>query len=371
MGCARDGSGGRAAGALVRRPALKPVTLGTTLAVLATAHIAVNAHLLRQPVPGNKAAARVSVLIPARDEAATIAACLAGVDAATEVLVLDDSSTDRTAAIAAAHGARVISGRPLPPGWLGKPYACAQLAAAATGEVLVFLDADVRLTPGAIDAAVALLESHGLDLISPHPRQEAETVSERLVQPLLQWSILTFLPVRLAERSSHPSLSAANGQFLVVRRDAYERAGGHVADSVLDDLALVRAVKRSGGRAALVDGTALASCRMYAGWPDLRDGYAKSLWAAFGSPAGAAAAVGTLVLAYVVPPVAALRGSRMGAVGYAAAVAGRVVTAHRTGGRVADALAHPLSVGLLAGLTAYSHVEHARGRLRWKGRPVT
>lgn len=338
--------------------------------MLATVHAGVNTRLLRRPVPGGRAASRVSVLIPARDEAASIAACLAGVDAGSEVLVLDDASADATAAIAAANGARVISGLPLPPGWLGKPHACAQLAAAATGEVLVFLDADVRLAPGAIDAAVTLLESSGLDLISPHPRQAAVTVTERLVQPLLQWSILTFLPMRLAERSARPSLSAANGQFIVVRRAAYERAGGHVADAVLDDVALARAVKRSGGRAAMVDGTTLASCRMYTGWPDLRDGYAKSLWAAFGSPAGAAAVLGPLVLAYIVPPVAALRGSRIGALGYAAAVAGRVITARRTGGRAVDALAHPVSIGLLAGLTGYSHVQHARGALRWKGRSV-
>jgi glycosyltransferase involved in cell wall biosynthesis len=314
------------------------------------------------------------VLIPARDEAAMIGACLSsiggGCSADFEVLVLDDGSCDDTAAIAAAHGARVITGAALPSGWLGKPHACAQLAAAASGEVLVFLDADVRLAPGAIDAAVGLLASSGLDLVSPHPRQVAVTASERLVQPLLQWSILPFLPLRLAERSPRPSLAAANGQFLVVRRAAYDRAGGHVHDAVLDDLALLRAIKRSGGRGALVDGTDLASCRMYAGWPELRDGYAKSLWAAFGSPPGSVAVLSSLALAYLLPPLAALRGSRIGAIGYGAAVAGRVITARRTGGRVLDAPAHPVSVAMLIALTVRSHVQHRRGTLRWKGRPV-
>jgi glycosyltransferase involved in cell wall biosynthesis len=311
----------------------------------------------------------VSVLIPARDEAGTIGACLSSIDGGHEVLVLDDGSSDGTADIAAAYGARVIAGAPVPPGWLGKPHACVQLAAAASGDLLVFLDADVRLRPGAIDAATALLDE--FDLVAPHPRQLADTIAERLVQPLLQWSVLSFLPLRLAERSPRPSLCAGNGQFLVVRRAAYVRAGGHVPDAVLDDLALVRAIKRTGGRAAYVDGTDLASCRMYAGWAEVRDGYGKSLWSAFGSPFGSAAVIGAMSFAYLLPPLAALRGSRIGAVGYLAGVLGRVITARRTGGRVADAPAHPLSIALFAVLTVRSHVQHRQGRLRWKGRPVS
>ena len=368
MGRAGHGRGGRAARA--DGAALKPVTLGTALALVGTLHAAVNSRLLRRPVDG-PVHARISVLVPARNEAEHIAACLDSIGGADEVLVLDDGSCDGTAAIAAAHGARVLTGTPPPPGCLGKAHACRQLAATAAGDVFVFLDADVRLRPGAVRAAVHLLETSGLDLVSPHPRQEVATLAERLVQPLLLWSILTTLPLRLAERSPRPSLAAANGQFLVVRRDAYERAGGHVPHAVLDDLALLRAVKRSGGRGGVVDGTELAACRMYVGWAELRDGYGKSLWAAFGSPAGSAAVVGALGLAYVLPAVAALRGSRIGLLGYVAGVAGRAVSARRTGGRVADSLAHPVSITVLGYLTARSHVQHARGRLRWKERQVS
>jgi hypothetical protein len=370
MGVHRDGVGCAAARAVTGEAALKLATLGSGLALAATVHTAINSRLLRR-VPARRPASSVSVLIPARDEAATIGACLECIDPGHEVLVLDDGSSDDTAARAAAGGARVLPGAPLPPGWLGKPHACVQLAAAAAGDVLVFLDADVRLSPGAVDAAVALLETSGFDVVSPHPRQEAATLAERLVQPLLQWSILTFLPLRLAERSRRPSLAAANGQFLVVRRVAYERAGGHVPDAVLDDLALLRAIKRTGGRGALVDGTDLASCRMYEGWDELRDGYAKSLWSAFGSPVQSAAVLGVLTLAYLVPPIAALRGSRVGALGYAAAVLGRVITARRTGARLADAPWHPASIALLGYLTVRSHVLHRNAMLRWKGRPVS
>ena len=345
--------------------------LGAALAVAGCVHCAVNARLLRRPHAMR--ATRVSVLIPARNEAESLASCLASVadQDVAEVIVLDDESSDGTRAICRGFDVQVVAGRPLPPGWLGKPWACAQLAAAAdpSSDLLVFLDADVRLEPNAIALACGLLGE--FDLVSPHPRQVAVTAAERLVQPLLEWSILTFLPLRLAERSPRPSLAAANGQFLVVRRAAYERAGGHARTAVLDDLALLRAIKRTGGRGVVVDGSSLASCRMYAGWPELRDGYAKSLWSAFGSPAGAAGVLAVLGVAYVLPPLAMLRGSRAGAVGYLAAVAARVISARRTGGRAwPDALAHPVSIALLGYLTAYSHLGHRRGTLRWKGRPL-
>jgi hypothetical protein len=217
------------------------------------------------------------------------------------------------------------------------------------------------------------LVAANLDIVCPFPRQLAVTPAERLVQPLLQWSWLTTLPLRIAERSPRPSLTAACGQFLVVRRTALVRAGGFAAvrGVVLDDLALVRAVKASGGRGGVVDGTALASCRMYPSWPELRDGYGKSLWAAFGSPAGAAAVVSGLALAYVVPAVAALRGSRVGLAGYLAGVASRLVSAGATGARPwPDALAHPASVTFFGYLTVRSLRERRHGTLRWKGRPI-
>jgi hypothetical protein len=160
----------------------------------------------------------------------------------------------------------------------------------------------------------------------------------------------------------------------VLTRRGYDRAGGHAAvrDEVLEDIALLRAVKRSGGRGGPVDGSRLAACRMYDGWPALRDGYAKSLWGAVGgSPLASAAAAAGLTAVWVVPALAALQGSRAGLAGYAAGVAGRAVVAAATGSRPwPDALAHPVSVLVLDVIMARSLLGHRRGTLRWRGRPL-
>lgn len=330
----------------------------------------------------------MSLLVPARNEAHRITPTIGSLLAQrgltdVEILVLDDRSDDGTAEVVArAAGAdprlRILPGTEPPPGVLGKPHACAQLTAAARGEVLVFVDADVVLAPGAVAAAVAVLRGHPrFDLLSPWPRQVASGVAGRLVQPLLAWSWLTTLPLRIAERSRRPSMAVANGQFLVMEAAALARAGGWgtVAGAVLDDIGLARAVRAAGGHTGIADGSALATCRMYATGRELREGYRKSLWAAFGSPAGAVAVGGLLALAYVVPAVAALRGSRIGAVGYAAAVAGRASAWRWSAGRpgiapMADALAHPVSVLMLLWLLVSSWVGRARGSLRWKGRAL-
>lgn len=361
-----------------------PVRIGAALAVASLGLTLDNLRRLRRPDPtGVPAPEPLAVLLPVRDEEADVRACVQALLAAADrwpgpvrVLVLDDGSQDGTRAeLARVRDERVdvLTGAPTPDGWLGKPWACHQLAEAATGaSLLVFVDADVRVAPSCLTATAALLREAGLDLLCPYPRQVA-TGAERLVQPLLQWSWMSTLPLGLAERSPRPSLAAANGQLLAVDAAAYRRAGGHatVRGEVLEDIALLRALKRSGGRGVVAEGSEVATCHMYDGWRELRAGYRKSLWAAFGSPAGAAGVLGLLMLAHVVPAVAALRGSRAGLVGCAAGVASRALVARRTGGRAwPDALAHPVSVVALAGLTVDSVVGRRRGRLRWKGRPV-
>ena len=385
------------------------VLAASTLAAALTAHTTWNAgHLRRAPRPAAGdpiEGTRVAVLVPARDEAHRIEPCVRALLAqdhpSLQVLVLDDGSTDGTgdlvrSLVGGDARFRVLDGghQDPPPGWLGKPWACQRLAQAAldgaadpTGgpaaglpappDLLLLVDADVVLAPDAVRRIAALVRDSGLDLASPYPRQVAITPAERLVQPLLQWSWLTTLPLRVAERSPRPSLTAANGQVLAITAAMHRRIGGHAAvrAEVLEDVALARVVKAAGGRAGVTDGTDLATCRMYDGTAEVVDGYAKSLWAAFGSPAGAMGATGLLTATYVLPPAAALLARdpatrAIGAAGYAAGALGRVLTARRTGGRAGDAWAHPLSILALDALTAVSLSRHRRRALAWKGRPV-
>jgi hypothetical protein len=191
---------------------------------------------------------------------------------------------------------------------------------------------------------------------------------ERLIQPLLPWSWLTFLPLRAMEASRRPSLAAAGGQFLLVTRAGYDRVGGHasVRSEVLDDVALARTVKRAGGRIGLADFSSLASCRMYDSWAGLRDGYTKSLWSAVNP-----VVMAVLLVLYVGPLVLLPLAPLPCATAYALGVLGRVVTGRATGARVwPDVLGHPVSIGLVAYLLIRSRRQHRRGELRWKDRIV-
>jgi hypothetical protein len=355
--------------------------------VALTAHTVVNAMLLRRLGPAADITDKVAVLLPLRDEADRVTPCLEALLAQRGVpdltiFVLDDGSADGTAEVVrsvAGDKVRLLTGVPLPEGWLGKPHACRQLAeAAADADVLSFVDADVVLAPDAIAAATTLLRRHHFTLLSPYPEI---TGTGRLLQPLLQWSWLTFLPLRAMERSARPSLAAAGGQWLVADRAGYVRAGGHAAvrGEILEDIALARQVKRSGGRIALAGASQHATCRMYSSWRELTDGYSKSLWASFGSRLAAGTVVVTLLFLYALPPVATLilavlgsgQAASIAATAYLLAVAGRVVAAVVTGGRAwPDALAHPVSIALFAWLVTRSFRLRRKGRLRWRGRPV-
>jgi hypothetical protein len=370
----------------------RALALAGTLASGALAlHTAVNLRHLRRPATDAPVVDEpVHVLIPARDEVehieTTVRSALAQTGVARlSVVVLDDGSTDGTGALLdslAVTEPRLTvihaANEPPPPGWLGKPWACSRLAEQARDGVLVFVDADVVLEPHAVRALVATMRDGDLAMVAPYPFQEADTWLERLVQPLVTWSWAATVPLRWAERSTRPSLSAANGQLLAVDADDYRRIDGHgsVRADVIEDVALMRSVKIAGMHAATVDGSRLASCRMYDGTAALVDGYAKSLWSAFNGPVGSVAVNALLLTIYVVPPLAAVAGRTrrtraIGAAGYASGVASRALVARRTGERLLpDVLAHPASIVAFSALNAVSWRRHRRGDNQWKGRPV-
>ena len=243
--------------------------------------------------PTPSATPRVSMLIPARNEAETITQtvrCLLGQNYPDlEIILLDDQSTDGTAdvAAAAARGApnfRVLPGHPLPPGWLGKNWACHQLAEAADGEILIFTDADVIWTPDAVARVVGEMMTRDADLQTVWPTQLTLTWPERFVVPLMAFVIVGYLPLLAVHHIPWPIFAAAMGQCLAFRRSAYDQIGGHTAvrDSIIEDVAFAKAIKGAGLHLRVADGGTIIQCRMYHDWREVRDGFAKNVLAGHG-----------------------------------------------------------------------------------------
>jgi chlorobactene glucosyltransferase len=265
------------------------IFLGVLLAIALT-----NLRALRRlgDFPAPSQFPTVSVLVPARNEASAIGPCLRSLLSqdypAFEVVVLDDESDDETGEMLAALAAedprlRVLQGQPLPEGWIGKHWACHQLAEAAQGDLFLFTDADTAHSPQALRRAVGALEAEGADLLTALPWQELGSWGERLCIPVAYWSVFSLLPVGLAHRLRLPGLSVGNGQFLLFRREAYQAVGGHeaVRANPVDDIALAQRIKAQGFCLRLVDATGEVRCRMYRGWREILEGFSKNLFAVF------------------------------------------------------------------------------------------
>lgn len=245
------------------------------------------------PPPGTL----VSILIPARDEAAHIEGCLRAAllsrDVAVEVLVMDDGSRDETAAIAARLAAedgrvRLLSAPPLPPGWTGKVHACARLAEAARGTHFLFIDADVRLRAHAAAAMAAHAEEHEIALVTGVPRQRMGGLGEALTVPVINLLMLGYLPGGGRMETARPSLAAACGQLVLVEAAAYRRAGGHAAAPGIlhEGISLARRLRAAGLRTEVVDGSRLADCRMYESFGEAWNGFRKNAREGMATPLG-------------------------------------------------------------------------------------
>jgi chlorobactene glucosyltransferase len=324
----------------------------------------------------------VSVLIPARNEERNIDRCvrsLVGQENVREVVVLDDDSSDRTSEIVASIGApglKLIRGKPLPPEWRGKNWACHQLAEAAFGEWLLFTDADTIHEPQSVAAALCHAIDTQADLLSLFPRQLVGTWLERLIIPLLNFTFVSFFPAFMLERTSNPRFHAANGQFLFFRRTAYEQIGGHAAirGSVVDDFALARRIREKHLRLVIGDGQDFVSCRMYETPREIIEGFTKNLFAAMGGSALRAVSIALfLLIVFVVPVVAAI--VTRSVVWIAAALLGIAmrlrVTAQRRDDSIASALLHPVAMAVVVFVLLRSMMRTLLGmHVQWKGRKV-
>jgi glycosyltransferase involved in cell wall biosynthesis len=263
----------------------------------------------------------VSVIIPARDEAhiieRTVRAFLAQTYANLEVIVVNDRSTDGTGdIIRSIHDDRltVIDGIEPPAGWLGKPWALHQGSGAARGELLLFVDADVVYAPAGIRAAVAHRETRHPSLLSLLPHFEMRGFGENAAMPMLAMTCFSFLPTWISNRSRLAALAVGGGTGNLVSRDAYENAGGHEAlkNSVVDDIALARLVRRSGGATETVRADDLVSLHMYNGLAEVVEGFTKNAFAVFGRNyvTGLLLTAGCIVV-HILPYALALVGDRI------------------------------------------------------------
>ncbi len=323
-----------------------------------------------------------SVLIPARDEEANLAAALGSLLPSTgvelEVIVLDDGSTDRTAALVrefarADPRVRLATAPPLPAGWCGKNFACQQLAGLARHPLLIFMDADVRVsTPESLARLAAFVERSGAALVSGVPRQETRGLLEQLIIPLIHFVLLGFLPLRRMRAGTDPRFAAACGQILAVRRAAYDQAGGHaaIAQRIHDAVALTRAVRAHGFATDLFDATDSFHCRMYHRASEVWHGFAKNAHEGLASPRLILPATLLLLGGQVLPfLLLAVAPSPLAFAGVIAALIPRLAGVARYRQPLLGALLHPLGVTLLVAIQWFAFARSLRRQPAvWKGR---
>jgi chlorobactene glucosyltransferase len=333
---------------------------------------------------------RVSVVIPARDEAAeierTVRSHLAQDYPDLQVVVVDDRSTDGTAKILETLSREdsrltVIAGREPPEGWLGKPHALLQGARAADGKLLLFADADVRYDPRTLREAVTLMEERALDLLTFFPRLETRGFWESVLMPYL--GVAVFLGLGFLARVRRCPIAMGAGAGNLVRRRVYDFIGGHAAlsDSVVDDVRLAVTVKRAGFRVAAFRATDRVAVRMYQGLRGVWDGFTKNVAWVYSGFGGALLFVLTiLLLAVSIAPAVVLALAAVGvaiptgdivlaAAVFASSVLVRGALAAALGDPLWPALSHPIMTAVWAGLMGRSLFHRfIRRRLIWRGR---
>jgi chlorobactene glucosyltransferase len=334
--------------------------------------------------PGPTDYPRVSAIIAARNEEEDLGPCLDSLLAQEypnlEVIVVDGSSTDRTAEVARARGDRVrlIPEPPLPAGWVGKNWACSVGAAAAAGDLLLFTDADMRYHPRALAATVGWAEREGADLVTLAPRVESVGFWERVVLPFYTQAVLTYFR---APRMNRPGSRAAiaNGQYWLVKRSVYNSAGGHAAvrGYVLEDIALAQRLRDRGARMRIAWAPELLRTRMYRDRAEMFEGLLKNIHGtrfSLGRQVGfLALLLGFFLLPLAVLPVGLWLGSTLligfGVFLLAVLLAKHVGFAIGVRERAVYGLLFPLAVGFYLVVILRSIAGGLRGRpLRWKGR---
>lgn len=318
------------------------------------------------------------MIIPARDEERTIERTVRAFLAQTypnlEIVIVNDRSVDRTGEILARFDRLiVVDNEEPPPGWLGKPWALHQGSRRATGELLLFVDADVIYEPEAISAAVAHLEERGASLLSLFPNLEMHGFWEHIVMPNLAVFAFSFLPLWLANRTRLPLLAVGGGPGNLVRREDYDAAGGHesLRDAVVDDVALARLMRRGKRRTEAVRAERWVRVRMYHGLGEIVRGFTKNAFAVVGYNYFYGALFFALaVVFHLLPFVLAVTGNLFAIAAVLLIALTRVVLFTALGYRLDNAIfGHPLMIGAWCWILVRSvWFTGVRRQLHWRGR---
>jgi len=329
-----------------------------------------------------KGAVEVSVIVPARDEEANLANCLESLlgqqGPSYEVIVVDDHSTDRTREIAQGFAVHLVQAESLPAGWSGKCNACWTGAKVATGRYLLFTDADTSHSAASIASGLREAETCEAALLSYSPRQEVHSLAERALMPVIFAELAaTFRPREVSDPAS--PAAAANGQYLLIRRDAYDAVGGHaaVARAILEDVELARKVKSAGYRLQFRLSDAV-STRMYRTFPQMWEGWTKNLVLLFPNARGLALRRGLEFLliagSLIGVAIALLDRDRIALMVNGALAFGLLVFFYQRVRRAHfDWLSNVLAIfglPLFTILLLRSYICHRRGSVQWKGRKL-
>jgi len=250
-----------------------------------------NLYLQKNPILTHQPL--VSILIPARNEENNIANLLSDLSNLNyknlEIIVYNDNSTDNTARMvlemtSSNPNIKLINGNEPEKGWLGKNYACHQLALKATGKVLLFLDADVRVGNELIDKSLAYQQKYNLKLLSIFPKQTMINLEVEMVVPIMNWILLSLLPLFMVRWSSWASFSAANGQFMMFDAITYKKfiPHNHLKNNKVEDIAIIKYYKTQKLKVATLLGDESISCNMYSNLNEAIEGFSKNVFQFFG-----------------------------------------------------------------------------------------
>ncbi|MCX7876114.1 MAG: glycosyltransferase [Melioribacteraceae bacterium] len=325
---------------------------------------------------------KISVLIPARDEEKNITTLLNNLINQSyknlEIIVLDDNSTDNTQKIVKSFSVldnriHLINGEKLQKGWLGKNFACHQLSQKANGDIFLFLDADVSINENSIESVLKIFKEKKVNMLSIFPTQIIPNISTYLITPMMNWILLTFLPLLKVYTSTNKSFVAANGQFIMIDKETYLKIGGHVSvkNKIVEDMELARKVKEGKFKIITLLGNNFVKCKMYSKLDEAFNGFSKNFYAGF----NISTVMFSLLLIFIqsvfmLPTILVLFEIKFITIVFMIIIS-RIIISHLSNQNIfLNVLLHPFQMVAVFLVGINSMMTNSLGKLEWKGRKL-